>query len=217
MFVAAVAVSALPSAAYARDDLMVGGTAVVSGTDGSGLKIRSGPGMSYRVVTTLTEGAKVQVLAGPVSDGNDDWWQISYGASMGWGVERYLDPSGSGSNKKGDEQSSVFIKKEFVARTSAYTNGAGGVPKDSRTATGTKTHWGTVAVDPKVIPLGSALKIEGFDDEFVAEDTGGGIKGFKVDIWMPTLDKARIHGVQDRKVTVVREGPPTIKSILQIN
>lgn len=40
----------------------------------------------------------------------------------------------------------------------------------------------TVAVDPKVIPLGSHLLIDGI--EYVAEDVGGAIKGYHVDIFV---------------------------------
>ena len=40
----------------------------------------------------------------------------------------------------------------------------------------------TVAVDPKVIPLGSHLLIDGI--EYVAEDVGGAIKGYHIDIFV---------------------------------
>lgn len=40
----------------------------------------------------------------------------------------------------------------------------------------------TVAVDPKVIPLGSHLLIDGV--EYVAEDVGGAIKGYHIDIFV---------------------------------
>ena len=40
----------------------------------------------------------------------------------------------------------------------------------------------TVAVDPKVIPLGSHLLID--DVEYVAEDIGGAIKGYHIDIFV---------------------------------
>ncbi len=52
------------------------------------------------------------------------------------------------------------------------------------TATGTKPRWGTIAVDPKVIPYGTKVYIPQFDKTFIAEDTGGAIKGNKIDIFM---------------------------------
>jgi 3D (Asp-Asp-Asp) domain-containing protein len=54
-----------------------------------------------------------------------------------------------------------------------------------RTASGTWPAVGTVAVDPKVIPLGSRLYVEGYG-EAVAEDTGGLVKGNIIDIYLPT-------------------------------
>ena len=59
------------------------------------------------------------------------------------------------------------------------------------TATGTRAAYGTVAVDPRVIPLGSKLYIETTDGSFIygyatAEDTGGAIKGNKIDLFFPS-------------------------------
>ncbi len=55
---------------------------------------------------------------------------------------------------------------------------------DSITSTGTTPKWGTIAVDPSVIPYGSRVYIPQFDMTFIAEDCGGAIKGNKIDIFM---------------------------------
>ncbi|WP_122641208.1 MULTISPECIES: 3D domain-containing protein [unclassified Romboutsia] len=55
---------------------------------------------------------------------------------------------------------------------------------DSITSTGTIPKWGTIAVDPSVIPYGSRVYIPQFDMTFIAEDCGGAIKGNKIDIFM---------------------------------
>jgi 3D (Asp-Asp-Asp) domain-containing protein len=57
------------------------------------------------------------------------------------------------------------------------------------TATGTYTHPGTCAVDPRVIPLGSYFTISGIG-LCHAEDTGGAILGYRVDVWVPTVAQA---------------------------
>ena len=58
------------------------------------------------------------------------------------------------------------------------------------TATGTIATAGrTIAVDPKIIPLGSTVIING--REYIAEDTGGGIRGYKVDIFFWRIEKQR--------------------------
>jgi len=74
------------------------------------------------------------------------------------------------------------------------------------TATGTCARAGrTVAVDPKVIPLGSRVYIEGVGER-IAEDIGGGIKGHHIDLYLPTVGQARDFGVQRRTVHAV--APP---------
>jgi 3D (Asp-Asp-Asp) domain-containing protein len=183
-----------------------GQSAVVTGTEGRGLRVRSGPAISHSVVTTAKEGTTVQVIAGPVSDGGDDWYQLSIGtptAITGWGIGEYLVPSSAVkamSNAEG--------RRTFLAKITAYADGIGGVPMGAKTYSGTRTRWGVVAVDPKVIPIGSSLLIEGYGDTtFVAEDVGGGIKGESIDIWLPDSKEARTYGTQYRRVTIIREGP----------
>jgi 3D (Asp-Asp-Asp) domain-containing protein len=63
----------------------------------------------------------------------------------------------------------------------------------TKSGTHTKPHI-TVAVDPNVIPLGSELYIEGLGYR-VAEDTGGAIKGNKIDVYVTTYDEAISNGV----------------------
>ena len=55
---------------------------------------------------------------------------------------------------------------------------------DSITSTGKKPKWGTIAVDPTVIPYGTKVYIPQFNKTFIAEDCGGAIKGNKIDIFM---------------------------------
>jgi 3D (Asp-Asp-Asp) domain-containing protein len=161
--------------------------------------------MSHSIVTTANEGTTVQVIAGPVNDGDDDWYQISVSAGKtGWGVSKYLVPS-----NMVRAMSNVEGQRTFLAKITAYADGIGGVPLGAKTYSGTRTRWGVVAVDPKVIPIGSSLLIEGYDDTtFVAEDVGSGIKGEALDIWLPDLKDAKTYGTQYRRVTIIREGAP---------
>ncbi len=73
------------------------------------------------------------------------------------------------------------------------------------TATGTSARQGAIAVDPSVIPLGSRLFIIASDGSVVygfatAEDTGGNIKGNKVDLYYNTESLCYSFGC--RNVTV---------------
>lgn len=66
---------------------------------------------------------------------------------------------------------------------------------------GEYVHKGAISVDPKVIPLGTKGYIEGIG-EVIAQDTGGAIKGNKVDIWMPTYEEAMKFGRQKLKLRI---------------
>jgi 3D (Asp-Asp-Asp) domain-containing protein/peptidoglycan hydrolase CwlO-like protein len=57
------------------------------------------------------------------------------------------------------------------------------------TATGLPVGPGVVAVDPSVIPLGTRMTIPGYG-EGVAADTGGAIKGARIDVWIASCAEA---------------------------
>lgn len=77
------------------------------------------------------------------------------------------------------------------------------------TSTGTKVKEGrTIAVDPKVIPLGSTvyIKYKGKTHKYIAEDTGGGwIQGFKIDKYMKSHSACNKWGIKNCKVYVVKK------------
>ena len=58
-----------------------------------------------------------------------------------------------------------------------------------------------IAVDPSVIPLGSRVWVEGYG-EAIAADTGGAIKGHKIDVLMPNDAIARQWGRKTVKIIV---------------
>ncbi|MGI8351512.1 3D domain-containing protein [Niallia circulans] len=59
-----------------------------------------------------------------------------------------------------------------------------------------------IAVDPAVIPLGSKVWVEGYG-EAVAGDTGGAIKGHKIDVLMPSTSKAKAWGRKTVKIKIL--------------
>lgn len=73
------------------------------------------------------------------------------------------------------------------------------------TANGTDLHKNprVVAVDPKVIPLGTVVEIEGYG-RYVAADTGGAIKGNRIDIHFQTVKECLNFGRRDVKVTILK-------------
>ncbi|HEO8419517.1 TPA: hypothetical protein VBX77_001488 [Yersinia enterocolitica] len=59
-----------------------------------------------------------------------------------------------------------------------------------------------IAVDPAVIPLGSKVWVEGYG-EAIAGDTGGAIKGHKIDVLMSSSSKAKAWGRKTVKIKIL--------------
>ena len=85
-----------------------------------------------------------------------------------------------------------------VFKATAYSAGHG---CGYTTATGGRAQRGVVAVDPRVIPLGTKLYVEGYG-EAVAGDTGGAIKGNRVDLCFDSNADAVQFGRRDVVVHV---------------
>lgn len=99
------------------------------------------------------------------------------------------------------------VAKELDITATAYAPG----PHDNE-QWGNKTHMGTqvrpgvIAVDPRIIPLGSRVLIkypDGSTQYAVAEDTGGAIKGHRIDVAKWTVSEARSFGIKPVKVYVL--------------
>ncbi|NLI89363.1 MAG: DUF348 domain-containing protein [Epulopiscium sp.] len=94
-------------------------------------------------------------------------------------------------------------KKVMNMETTAYTD----VPGDrwyGITASGMPTFVGMVAVDPRVIPLGTKLYVEGYGIAH-AGDTGGAIKGNIIDLYMLNRQQTRAHGRRYRNVYILED------------
>ncbi|MGE6629757.1 LysM peptidoglycan-binding domain-containing protein [Bacillus sp. NPDC077027] len=99
---------------------------------------------------------------------------------------------------------SQSVQKEMTVTATAYTANDGGI--SGITATGVNLnknpHAKVIAVDPSVIPLGSKVYVEGYG-EAIAADTGGAIKGNKIDVHVPSKSQAKNWGVKSVKVKVL--------------
>ncbi len=69
------------------------------------------------------------------------------------------------------------------------------------TASGIPVAPGVIAVDPRVIPLGTRLWVPGYG-EGIAADTGGDIKGNTIDVWVPSERQASDWGIKTLTITV---------------
>lgn len=90
--------------------------------------------------------------------------------------------------------------RQLTVTTTAYAPGTDGV--DWRTATGATAGYGIIAVDPRVIPLGTKIYVPGYGYG-VAADTGGAIKGNKIDLCFNTRTEALNWGRRTVTITIL--------------
>ncbi|CAH1058603.1 3D domain-containing protein [Paenibacillus pseudetheri] len=103
-----------------------------------------------------------------------------------------------------------FEYKKMIKNVSmtAYSSEEPGI--GTKTASGTRVTEGrTIAVDPNVIPIGWWVYIEGLGFRR-AEDTGGAIKGNKVDVYYDSLSHVRNFGRKSRAVYVIGPVKPEL-------
>ncbi|HWI53858.1 MAG TPA: S-layer homology domain-containing protein, partial [Symbiobacteriaceae bacterium] len=112
-------------------------------------------------------------------------------------VARILLPEGEAGKIQTDGRN-VSFARVLDLTASAYTAGEPGV--GTETYTGIEVRVGTVAVDPQVIPLGRLLYVEGYGYA-IAADTGGAIKGNRIDLYVQDYHEAvYAFGMQPRRV-----------------
>lgn len=77
-----------------------------------------------------------------------------------------------------------------------------------RTASGKLASRGLIAADPSVLPLGTRVRVEAgsWSGEYLVADTGGAVKGRRIDIWTPTTREALQFGRRPVKLTVLELG-----------
>src|SRR5919199_6258057 len=73
--------------------LQPNGSAVITGAEGSPVRVRVRPGTNQRIVARLSEGTVVHILDGPQQAGGLAWWRIERGGTRGWVAEPYLQPA----------------------------------------------------------------------------------------------------------------------------
>ncbi|WLR50894.1 ubiquitin-like domain-containing protein [Bacillus tianshenii] len=95
--------------------------------------------------------------------------------------------------------------KEMYMKATAYTAYCNGCSGKTRTGIDLRANPGAkvVAVDPNVIPLGTKVWVEGYGYA-IAGDTGGAIKGNRIDLFIPDKSKVHAYGVKRVKVKILK-------------
>jgi rare lipoprotein A len=87
---------------------------------------------------------------------------------------------------------------------------------DGKTASGRPSHQGIVAADPKVLPLGTRIRVSDagpYSGEYVVRDTGRTIKGREIDVYLANDGEAKRFGRKTVQVEVLSygDGRPVVK------
>ena len=184
------------------------------------LNFRKGPSMEDEIIYVHEVGTELKVLS---QEG--DWYKVKTSDNkIGWSYGKYINEiddktqlvhsanvstdvnltsqhnsSTTNNTNTSNSVNSTNIsssKKTMVVSATAYSG-------DGITATGTKPRWGTIAVDPRVIPYGTKVYIPQFNQVFIAEDCGGGIKGNKIDIFMNSNSQCINWGVRNISIQIL--------------
>ena len=99
---------------------------------------------------------------------------------------------------------------EASATSPAVTFTATAYSLRGRTANGGYVRRGIIAADRRVLPLGTRVRLEAgsYSGEYVVADTGGAVRGRKIDIWVPQTSEAMRFGRRPVRLTVLTRTRP---------
>ncbi len=105
----------------------------------------------------------------------------------------------------------LVVKTAYVEPTNTKSFSATAYSLKGKMANGQTVHSGAVAADPRVLPLGTVIYIEGMGT-YTVKDIGGGIKGNKLDIWMPSTASCLKFGRRTVKVRIISKPKSKLKT-----
>ncbi|WP_084821893.1 SH3 domain-containing protein [Paraclostridium benzoelyticum] len=192
----------------------------------SKLNVRKGPATEHEKLDVLDKNTEVKLL-----EEKDNWYRIRLDDKKeGWICGDYVLTESQAKEQEQNQakqQSNDTVKEVKSASTvsdattnepsksqaessSNNNNGtsmsveATAYAGDTITSTGTTPKWGTIAVDPTVIPYGTKVYIPKFDMVFTAEDCGSAIKGKRIDIFMNSEAECVKFGRQNMEIKILK-------------
>ncbi len=156
-----------------------------------------------RVVASGEAGRKLLVYRVLVAGGAESVPELANSRTIRRAVPRIV-AVGTGSRVRHDASSRSASAKppregrRMRVETTAYSPRQPDL--DFTTATGARARYGIIAVDPRTIPLGTRVYVPGYGYALAA-DTGGAIKGNRIDLCFETVQEAIRWG--RRSVTII--------------
>ncbi len=192
----------------------------------SKLNVRKGPATEHEKLDTLDKNTEIKLL-----EEQDNWYRIKLDDKKeGWVCGDYVLTESQAKEQEqaqAKQQNNDAVKEVKSASTvsDATTNETSNAQAESSsnnnngtsmsieatayagdtiTSTGTTPKWGTIAVDPTVIPYGTKVYIPKFDMVFTAEDCGSAIKGKRIDIFMNSEAECVKFGRQNMEIKILK-------------
>jgi len=150
-------------------------------------------GLPDRVVSRGSNGLQEQTVKLTLEDGKEVDRQILSQQVVTTPINNVISRGAQTSVSRGGE--TINFKRAIAMVATAYCIPGG------TTKTGASVRWGIIAVDPGVISLGENVFVEGYGNAS-ALDTGGAIKGNRIDLYMNSEEAARSWGVRNVMVYV---------------
>ena len=190
------------------------------------LNVRKGPATEHDKLDTLDKNTEIKLL-----EEQDNWYRIKLDDKKeGWVCGDYVLTESQAKEQEQNQakqQNNDAVKEvksastvsdattnessNSQAETSSNNNNgtsmsieATAYAGDTITSTGTTPKWGTIAVDPTVIPYGTKVYIPKFDMVFTAEDCGSAIKGKRIDIFMNSEAECVKFGRQNMEIKILK-------------
>ncbi|SDH33788.1 3D (Asp-Asp-Asp) domain-containing protein [Alteribacillus persepolensis] len=169
------------------------GTAVQSAEASNTYTVKSGDTL-YRI--SLNHGVSVADL----KEWNDLSSNVIY-PNQTLDVKENKNVASQSTSRQETEKQAV---REMTVSSTAYTANCSGCSGVTATGINLKANpdQKVISVDPNVIPLGTEVHVEGYGTA-VAGDTGGAIKGNKIDVFFPSRSEALQWGRKDVNIKIL--------------
>ncbi|HEX8143413.1 MAG TPA: 3D domain-containing protein [Pyrinomonadaceae bacterium] len=127
------------------------------------------------------------------------------------GAAGTVTPPGSVSSKTAAEApapaaTAATPAAEAITAPQAYVATAYSLP--GKTASGMRVAKGVIAADPRVLPLGTRVRLDAgpYSGEYIVADTGSAVRGRKIDVWVPSYREACRFGRRNIRLSVLSYG-----------
>ena len=142
----------------------IGATSIFADSTGvvtaSKLNVRKGPSTKYSRIGSFNKNKSVTILGE-----SNGWYKVNLNGKEGWVSKKYVKVSGNSTSSSISQNSNNSSNNNVVRTVNVVATAYTGY---STTSTGQKPVWGTIAVDPKIIPYGTKVYIPQFGRTFIA-------------------------------------------------